>query len=136
MGAIHRRLHIDHPRPCALPELCLGSSQTPSASCCSQLATVVQSNPVCLCLVLGGGASQFGVTINQTLALNLPVACDVRTPPVSRCKGVTDVTSPAQAPGGVTNVSRGRLLQPVATHVAFSLALVVVVYLFEPFVIF
>ncbi|KAG0475444.1 hypothetical protein HPP92_015130 [Vanilla planifolia] len=50
-----------------------GNSSTPSSSCCSQLASVVQSQPQCLCSVLNGGASSFGITINQTQALALPV---------------------------------------------------------------
>ncbi|XP_024947927.2 non-specific lipid transfer protein GPI-anchored 5-like [Citrus sinensis] len=62
-----------------------GSSSTPSAQCCSQLASVVRSNPRCLCMVLGDGGSSLGVSINQTLALALPGACNVQTPPVSRC---------------------------------------------------
>lgn len=64
-----------------------GSSSTPSPSCCSQLASVVKSNPRCLCTLLNGGGSSFGVSINETLALALPGACNVETPPVSRCNG-------------------------------------------------
>ncbi|TXG72085.1 hypothetical protein EZV62_000664 [Acer yangbiense] len=64
-----------------------GSSSTPSASCCSQLASVVRSQPRCLCTVLSSGGASLGVTINQTLALALPGACNVQTPPVSRCNG-------------------------------------------------
>lgn len=64
----------------------MGSSSTPSATCCSQLSSVVQSSPQCLCSLLNGGASSFGITINQTLALSLPASCKVQTPPVSQCK--------------------------------------------------
>lgn len=64
-----------------------GKSSTPSTSCCSQLTTVVQSQPRCLCSVMNGGGSSLGITINQTLALSLPTACSVKTPPVSRCNG-------------------------------------------------
>lgn len=64
-----------------------GSSSTPSSSCCSKLASVVQSQPQCLCSVAngGGGASSLGVAVNQTLAVSLPGACNVQTPPISRC---------------------------------------------------
>lgn len=63
-----------------------GSSPTPSASCCSQLASVVQSQPQCLCSVLNGSAmSSLGITLNQTLAMSLPGVCEVQTPPISRC---------------------------------------------------
>lgn len=64
-----------------------GSASTPSTSCCSKLATVVQSQPRCLCMLLNGGSSSLGVTINETLALALPGECKVETPPVSRCNG-------------------------------------------------
>ncbi|KAI9194164.1 hypothetical protein LWI28_003658 [Acer negundo] len=79
-----------------------GSSSTPSASCCSQLASVVRSQPRCLCTVLSGGGASLGVTINQTLALALPGACNVQTPPVSRCNAATNgtVMSPFGSPVG------------------------------------
>lgn len=65
-----------------------GNSSTPSSSCCSQLANVVQSQPQCLCPFTGNGAgSPSGLNINQTLALALPAACNIQTPPVSRCNG-------------------------------------------------
>lgn len=48
-----------------------GKSSTPS--CCSQLATVVGSQPQCLCEALAGGSS-LSVNINQTRALALPNA--------------------------------------------------------------
>ncbi|KAI3460887.1 hypothetical protein Pfo_017550 [Paulownia fortunei] len=62
-----------------------GNSSTPTSSCCSQLSSIVQSQPQCLCLLLNGAASSYGININQTLALALPGACNVQTPPVSRC---------------------------------------------------
>ncbi|KAK7277627.1 hypothetical protein RJT34_22642 [Clitoria ternatea] len=77
-----------------------GSSSTPSASCCSQLSSVVQSSPQCLCSVLNGGGSTFGITINQTLALSLPPACKVQTPPVTQCNAGSGPTSPSNAPAG------------------------------------
>ncbi|XP_062157103.1 non-specific lipid transfer protein GPI-anchored 5-like isoform X2 [Alnus glutinosa] len=85
-----------------------GSSSTPSSSCCSQLASVVQSRPQCLCSALNGGGSvaALGVTINQTLALALPSACSVQTPPVSRCNAANgpapfSVDSPVGSPEGL-----------------------------------
>ncbi|XP_020552772.1 non-specific lipid-transfer protein-like protein At2g13820 isoform X2 [Sesamum indicum] len=62
-----------------------GSTPTPSASCCSALANVVQTQPRCLCTIVNGGGGSLGVNINQTLALGLPSACKVETPPISRC---------------------------------------------------
>ncbi|MQL95272.1 hypothetical protein Taro_027936 [Colocasia esculenta] len=68
----------------------LGNSSTPASPCCTQLAGVVRSQPQCLCMVLNGGAAQFGLTLNQTRALALPGACNVQTPSVSLCNGRTD----------------------------------------------
>lgn len=63
-----------------------GNRSTPTTSCCSQLANVVQSQPQCLCVLVNGGSSNLGgMNINQTLALALPGACNVQTPPTSRC---------------------------------------------------
>ncbi|KAI0501223.1 hypothetical protein KFK09_016166 [Dendrobium nobile] len=106
-----------------------GSSDTPAVPCCTQLAQVVQTDPKCLCLVLNGGASQFGVTLNQTKALALPGACNVQTPPVSRCN---DATSPAPAPGSGLDgapgkTSRGSFLQPVALPILFSVVFIILV---------
>ncbi|KAJ6938771.1 hypothetical protein NC651_005264 [Populus alba x Populus x berolinensis] len=76
-----------------------GNSSTPSSSCCSQLATIVQSQPQCLCTLVNGGGSSFGLAINQTLALALPGACNVKTPPASQCKAANvPATSPASSP--------------------------------------
>ncbi|KAL8214241.1 hypothetical protein R6Q57_003690 [Mikania cordata] len=64
-----------------------GNTSTPSSGCCTQLASVVQSQPQCLCQVLNGGGSSLGLNINQTQALELPNACNVQTPPTSQCNG-------------------------------------------------
>lgn len=64
-----------------------GKSDTPSSTCCSKLANVVQSQPQCLCMFTkNGDGALAGLNINKTLALALPGACKVKTPPVSRCK--------------------------------------------------
>ncbi|VAI23134.1 non-specific lipid transfer protein GPI-anchored 5-like [Triticum aestivum] len=65
-----------------------GNDTAPTKSCCSQLGSVVQSQPQCLCSALGGDSSSLGgMTINKTRALELPKACNVQTPPASRCNG-------------------------------------------------
>ncbi|EOX94707.1 Bifunctional inhibitor/lipid-transfer protein/seed storage 2S albumin superfamily protein [Theobroma cacao] len=71
-----------------------GNSTTPASSCCSQLSSVVQSQPQCLCSALSGGGSSLGITINQTRALSLPGACNVQTPPVSRCNAANGPAAP------------------------------------------
>ncbi|CAL5337642.1 unnamed protein product [Camellia sinensis] len=84
-----------------------GNSSTPSSGCCTQLANVVRSQPQCLCQVLNGGGSSLGININQTQALALPGACNVQTPPTSRCNSASPATpvgppsaSPAKSPAG------------------------------------
>ncbi|GMN46730.1 hypothetical protein TIFTF001_015914 [Ficus carica] len=78
-----------------------GNSSTPSSGCCSQLASVVRSEPQCLCMALNGGGSSLGISINQTQALALPGACNVQTPPLSRC----NAASPADSPAGTSDPS-------------------------------
>ncbi|KAL0376643.1 UNVERIFIED_CONTAM: hypothetical protein Scaly_0781900 [Sesamum calycinum] len=75
-----------------------GNSSTPSSACCTQLGTVVRSQPQCLCAVLNGGGSNLGLNINRTQALALPTACNVQTPPVSRCNAASPSGSPDSTP--------------------------------------
>ncbi|CAN0898098.1 Non-specific lipid transfer protein GPI-anchored 5 [Linum grandiflorum] len=74
-----------------------GNSTTPSSTCCSQLAGVVSSQPQCLCQLVNGGGSTLGIAINQTRALELPSACSVTTPSVSRCNNGGN--APSDSPG-------------------------------------
>ncbi|XP_057964811.1 non-specific lipid transfer protein GPI-anchored 5-like isoform X2 [Malania oleifera] len=75
-----------------------GNSSTPSPSCCSQLTAAIQSQPQCLCSLLNGGGMSLGIPINQTLALALPGACNVQTPPISQCNAASGPTTPAAPP--------------------------------------
>ncbi|KAM3260998.1 hypothetical protein ACQJBY_051951 [Aegilops geniculata] len=85
-----------------------GNDTAPTKSCCSQLSSVVQSQPQCLCSALGGDSSSLGgMTINKTRALELPKACNVQTPPASKCNGggsapgaATPTTPEGQTPAG------------------------------------
>ncbi|VFQ83773.1 unnamed protein product [Cuscuta campestris] len=81
------------------------SVRPPSSSCCTQLSNIVRSTPQCLCSLLNGGASSFGVYINETLAALIPAACNLHTPPVSTCtkgsKRVPSTTDFASAGSGV-----------------------------------
>ncbi|XP_051128046.1 non-specific lipid transfer protein GPI-anchored 5-like [Andrographis paniculata] len=74
-----------------------GSADAPPASCCSALANVVNTQPRCLCLIVNGDGGSLGVTINRTRALDMPKACNVETPPTSRCN---EGGGPAMAPAG------------------------------------
>ncbi|KAL5198796.1 hypothetical protein ABZP36_002308 [Zizania latifolia] len=80
-----------------------GNASTPKPSCCTALSSVVTSKPECLCKVLGGGASSLGVAINNTRALELPAACNVKTPPASQCK---TLGSPVPAPAAPSTPGR------------------------------
>ncbi|KAI3783054.1 hypothetical protein L2E82_13116 [Cichorium intybus] len=80
-----------------------GNSSIPSASCCSQLSSVVQGQPRCLCSLLNGGGANLGISINQTRALSLPGACNVHTPPVSRCNGVANGPTSSVADSPISN---------------------------------
>ncbi|KAF5185309.1 Non-specific lipid-transfer protein-like protein, partial [Thalictrum thalictroides] len=78
---------------------------TPDKGCCPSLAGLVESNPICLCKLLGSNATSFGVSIDVNKALQLPKACRVSTPPVSLC-------SAAGVPVGVPTTSEGPGLSP------------------------
>ncbi|KAF8392382.1 hypothetical protein HHK36_022724 [Tetracentron sinense] len=80
-----------------------GNSSTPSSGCCSPLATVVQSQPQCLCEVLTIDVNSLGLNINRTLALALPNACNIQTPSISLCNAVSPAGSPADSPPTVTS---------------------------------
>ncbi|KAF8713464.1 hypothetical protein HU200_028239 [Digitaria exilis] len=82
-----------------------GNVSTPPASCCTQLGNVVKSNPACLCVALNADPASLGITVNRTLALGLPAACNIATPDVSNCsKGGAGApaTSPESTPAGAT----------------------------------
>ena len=65
-----------------------GSNQTkPDKGCCPELAGLVDSNPICLCQLLGNPDS-VGIKIDLNKALKLPSVCRVTTPPVSTCSGI------------------------------------------------
>ncbi|XP_022958863.1 protein YLS3-like [Cucurbita moschata] len=66
------------------------NSSTPSPSCCSQLTTVVRSQPQCLC-----ASSLGGINVNQTLALA-----------ITRCNVVSPYSS-AETPKSPSEESRG-----------------------------
>lgn len=64
-----------------------GSNQTkPDKGCCPELAGLYDSNPICLCELLGNPDS-IGIKIDLNQALKLPSACGLDTPPVSTCSG-------------------------------------------------
>uniref|UniRef100_A0A0D9W022 Bifunctional inhibitor/plant lipid transfer protein/seed storage helical domain-containing protein n=1 Tax=Leersia perrieri TaxID=77586 RepID=A0A0D9W022_9ORYZ len=93
-----------------------GNETSPTRTCCSQLASVVQNQPQCLCAAISGDSSSSiaGVTIDKARALELPKACNVVTPPASRCNasggnapGAATTTSPATQTAGSTGAGAG-----------------------------
>lgn len=71
-----------------LSYVAVGSNDTsPAKSCCPELAGVIESNPICLCELLAGGAESYGIAIDDSRALELPSICRVDTLPVSVCSG-------------------------------------------------
>ncbi|KDP21428.1 hypothetical protein JCGZ_21899 [Jatropha curcas] len=117
-----------------------GNTTTPSSSCCSQLASVVQSSPQCICSLLNNSIPSLGININQTQALSLPGACKVQTPPISQCKAAnapatsaappatsaaspsptTSATSPAASPSGSPNETPEPAITPTTSNVPSS----------------
>lgn len=57
----------------------------PDTPCCPELAGLLESHPVCLCQLLGGGAESYGVSVDYKRALALPGICRLTAPPVSAC---------------------------------------------------
>ncbi|KAL0921632.1 hypothetical protein M5K25_008725 [Dendrobium thyrsiflorum] len=83
-----------------------GQGTTPSSSCCSQLGSLVKSEPQCLCLLLNGdAASGLGISINKTQALELPALCKVQTPPLSLCN--TSSSPPSTGSSSTPSSSSG-----------------------------
>ncbi|GMP91927.1 hypothetical protein CsSME_00042388 [Camellia sinensis var. sinensis] len=75
-----------------------GSNLTrPDKACCPELAGLVESNPICLCQLLGNTSATIGIQIELNKALNLPTVCAVQTPPISTCAGAM---SPSPAASG------------------------------------
>jgi len=66
-----------------------GSNLTkPDKGCCPELAGLVESNAICLCVLLGTNVSEStGIAIDVKRALKLPSVCAVKTPPASTCSG-------------------------------------------------
>ncbi|KAI7983561.1 Non-specific lipid transfer protein GPI-anchored 2 [Camellia lanceoleosa] len=63
-----------------------GSNLTkPDKGCCPELAGLVESDPICLCQLLGNTSATIGIQIEINKALNLPTACAVQIPSISLC---------------------------------------------------
>ncbi|XP_057802382.1 non-specific lipid transfer protein GPI-anchored 12-like [Salvia miltiorrhiza] len=85
-----------------------GSNLTePDKGCCPELGNLVDTQPICLCQLLGD-PSQVGISVDVDRALKLPSLCNVTTPPVSLCAAIgipVSALAPSEAPspgGGET----------------------------------
>ncbi|KAG6513557.1 non-specific lipid transfer protein GPI-anchored 2-like [Zingiber officinale] len=77
----------------------VGSNDTaPGGDCCPELAGIIDSDPICLCELLAGGAESFGIAVDNARALRLPSLCRLDAPPVSLCSDIgIPVASPTTA---------------------------------------
>nr|AZZ09238.1 lipid transfer protein 3 [Tanacetum parthenium] len=79
----------------------VGSNLTkPDKACCPEFAGLLESNPICLCSLIGQ-SDQYGVDLSR--ALMLPDACKVEIPSLDSCPAAPvsapSISSPIEAPG-------------------------------------
>ncbi|RWW65407.1 hypothetical protein BHE74_00027282 [Ensete ventricosum] len=79
-----------------------GSNDTvPDKDCCPEIAGLYDSQPICLCQLLSGGAENFGISIDNNRALKLPSICHIDSLQVSLCAGTKAAPPPqSRAAGG------------------------------------
>ncbi|GFP91148.1 non-specific lipid transfer protein GPI-anchored 2 [Phtheirospermum japonicum] len=121
-----------------------GSNLTkPDPGCCPELANLVDTQPICLCQLLGN-PGQVGLSVDVNRALQLPSVCNVTTPPVSLCAAIgipVGDLAPSEAPsaggssvaaspspGGRDNGSAGNSLASTHHFLIGSLATVFFTY--------
>ncbi|XP_043725880.1 non-specific lipid transfer protein GPI-anchored 2-like [Telopea speciosissima] len=76
--------------------------KNPDKACCPELAGLVDSNPICLCQLLGNSSS-FGIQLDTNRALGLPKACKITTPSVSLCAEIGIPIGAPEPSGGSGN---------------------------------
>ncbi|KAE8772369.1 non-specific lipid transfer protein GPI-anchored 2-like [Hordeum vulgare] len=87
-----------------LPYVESGSkTRHPDKACCPELDGLLQSNPVCLCQLLAGGADSYGISVDYKRAMALPGVCRLNAPPLSACAAFGVPVGPSSAP--LTGVS-------------------------------
>ncbi|CAH1431788.1 unnamed protein product [Lactuca virosa] len=92
-----------------------GNASIPSASCCSQLSNVVQGQPQCLCSLLNGGGPNLGISINQTLALSLPMLVMYNSPGVANGPTSSVADSPTSKSPSDSSSNETRVGAPTST---------------------
>ncbi|XP_057853607.1 non-specific lipid transfer protein GPI-anchored 14 isoform X2 [Cryptomeria japonica] len=79
-----------------------GSNKIPTKDCCDGLLQIHKSNPKCLCVLIKDSSNpQLGISINLTLALELPMICKVQTN-ISTCPALLHM-SPSSPEAQVFN---------------------------------
>ncbi|KAL9238679.1 hypothetical protein vseg_013069 [Gypsophila vaccaria] len=77
----------------------------PDKACCPELAGMLDSNPVCLCQLLGK-SKDLGIDLDVGRALKLPSICGLQTPPLSLCSVVgIPIGAPTSSAGPSSSVS-------------------------------
>ncbi|XP_019082163.1 non-specific lipid transfer protein GPI-anchored 10 isoform X2 [Vitis vinifera] len=79
-----------------------GSAPTPVQSCCDNLKQVYSQQPNCLCLLLNSTVMG-SFPINRTLALQLPLVCNLQVS-ISPCSGMT---VPPSSPDSQVSLGEG-----------------------------
>ncbi|CAI9301296.1 unnamed protein product [Lactuca saligna] len=88
----------------------IGSNLTnPDKACCPEVAGLLESNPICLCQLVGGStAKDYGVDINR--ALLLPNACKLEVPSINACPSASPVAAPT--PSSASEAPRSTTASP------------------------
>ncbi|KAK9999159.1 hypothetical protein SO802_018762 [Lithocarpus litseifolius] len=111
-----------------------GSNATkPDKGCCPELAGLIESNPICLCELLGGNLTEsYGFNIDVKRALKLPSLCGLKTPPVSTCSalgyavpGPVGGPSPSESPGAEPAAHPTSGKNGASSNLGFTLAFTV-----------
>ncbi|KAK9755779.1 hypothetical protein RND81_01G050000 [Saponaria officinalis] len=80
----------------------------PDKACCPELAGMLDSNPICLCQLLGNSntTKSLGIQFDVSKALKLPSICGLQTPPISLCAvaGIP-IAAPTSSEGPSSSVS-------------------------------
>ncbi|GAA0148476.1 hypothetical protein LIER_07908 [Lithospermum erythrorhizon] len=100
-----------------------GSNLTePDKGCCPELAGLVESNPICLCQLLGSPGRKSGLRIEIKKALQLPSLCKVESPPTtSFCEAAgipvgSPIASEGPSPASPDDMSEGLAASPSTTN--------------------
>ncbi|KAK4370665.1 hypothetical protein RND71_010140 [Anisodus tanguticus] len=102
----------------------------PDKGCCPEIAGLLDSNPICLCHMLGRAHSgaKIGLNIDVDKALKLPSACSLQFPSASTCSDLgvpvgaplASEEGPAPSPGGFATSPTSDKKDNAASIIVFS----------------